>query len=365
MKQSGNKHWQRKTQSLLASLMYRLAQGPVRSEPFATLLQQIFNEKIKANPVNTDTLNNSPAQVQLGKLPKTKRLKRKFAHFLKLQQQKEKDREQPSDHHPLTIGQTVNGWAGLSGQDEKEFASKVYPKIRKLVIKHYEATGQVSPTDSQVYENPESAFNFMADLFNILIEETPADKKNSLIEQMKAILIASSTQSALEVDNELVHDASAMLTNEIVTQISEALSRNPSVKDRLLHPLFGELIEMEARKYGWDSGLPANNYTQLQSALSQDGVSANKRMMARSLRRLGRKNILQNVDDALGGNLIENLNKIISEQTTVEQNKTQSVWEFSPVSTGDNAEIEKSVRDWLFRRKNNDTSRNHYRRTVR
>jgi len=150
-----------------------------------------------------------------------------------------------------------------------------------------------------------------------------------------------------------------MLTSEIVTQISEALSRNPSAKDGLLHPLFGELIAMEAKKYGWDSGVPANHHTQLQSAISQNGVSHNKRMVSRSLRRLGRKNILQNINDALDGNLIENLNKIISEQTTIEQNKTQSVWEFSPVSTGDNAEIEKSVRDWLFRRKNNDTSRNH------
>jgi hypothetical protein len=141
-----------------------------------------------------------------------------------------------------------------------------------------------------------------------------------------------------------------MLTAEISTQISEALSRNPSAKDRLLHPVFGELMAMEARKYGWDSGLPANNYTQLQSALSQDGVSANTRMMSRSLRRLGRKNILQNVDDALDGNLIENLNKIISEQMTVEQNKTQSIWEYSPVSSGDTAETEKSVREWLFRR---------------
>jgi hypothetical protein len=208
-------------------------------------------------------------------------------------------------------------------------------------------------------ERWQGSFSFMADLFNILIEETPADKKNSLIKQMKAALITSSTQSVLEVDNELLHDASTILTTEIVTQMSEALSDNPSANDRLTHPLFGELMAMEAKKYGWDSGVPANHCAQLQSVISQNGVSPNKRMMSRSLRRLGRKNVLQNISDALDGNLIENLNKIISEQTTVEQNKTQSVWEFSPVLTGDNAEIEKSVREWLFRRKNNDTSRNH------
>lgn len=359
MKQSSNKQYQRKAQSLLASLMYRLAQGPVETEPFTASLQQLYSDRITVNPVNTDVLKNSLAQVQLGKLPKTKRLKSKFAHFLKLQQQKGGDREQPSDNPPLTIGQIVNGWAGLTGQDETEFASKVCPEIRKLAIKHYKATGQLGLTDSQAYEDPETAFNFMTDLFNILVEETPADKKDSLAEQIKNTLFASGTQSAVEVNNQLLHDASAMLTSEIVTQISEALSHNPSAKDRLFHPLLGELMAMEANKYGWDSGVPANHYDQLQSALSQNGVSPNKRMISRSLRRLGRMNVLQNINDALDGNLIENLNKLINEQMTVEQDKTRNIWDFSPVSPKDTAETEKIVREWLFRRNRNDTDRNH------
>ena len=107
---------------------------------------------------------------------------------------------------------------------------------------------------------------------------------------------------------------------------------------------------MEAKKYGWDSEVPANHDAQLQSALSQNGVSPSERTMSRSLRRLGRNNVLQNINDVLDGNLIENLNKIISEQTDIEQSKTQSIWEFSPVSQGDNAEMKKSVREWLFRR---------------
>jgi len=52
----------------------------------------------------------------------------------------------------------------------------------------------------------------------------------------------------------------------------------------------------------------------------------------------------------LDDNLSENLNKIAREQMAEEQNKTQSVWEFSPVSPKDTAETEKSVREWLFRR---------------
>lgn len=197
MKHSGNKQWQRKPQSSLASLMYRLAQGSVETEPFTSLLQQIYSDRITANPVNNDALKNSLAQIQLGKLPKTKRYRRKFAHFLKIQKQNVEDRKQPSDNPLLTIGQVVNGWAGLTGQDKTEFVSKVCPKIRMLAIEHYQAIGHLGCTDSQAYENPESAFNFMTDLFNILIEETPADKKDSLVEQIKTTLFTSGTYQQL------------------------------------------------------------------------------------------------------------------------------------------------------------------------
>ena len=77
------------------------------------------------------------------------------------------------------------------------------------------------------------------------------------------------------------------------------------------------------------------------------------------MKKLGRKNILQNTNDALDGNLIKNLHKIIIEQTAIEQNNTQSIWEFSPISPKETAEIEKSIREWLFRRNENDTGPNH------
>ena len=359
MKQSENKQWQRKTQSLLALLTYRLAQGPVETEPFTASLQQIYSGRITANPITASALKNPQAPVQLGKLLKTNRLKRKLVHFIRLRKQNEKKLKQPFDYPPLTIGHIINGWARLTGQDEMEFTSKVCPKINKLLSERYKSIGCVGLTDSQAYDDPESTSNFIIDLLDIFIEETPGDNKDSLVEQIKTTLFTPGMQSALEADDELLHDASTMLTSDIVMQINEALSHNPSAKDRLLHPLFGELMAIEAKKYGWDSGVPTDHYAQLQSVLLQNDVSPNKRSTSRSLRRLGRKNILQNINDALDGNLIENLNKIISEQTTVEQNKTQSVWEFSPISPSDTAETEKSVREWLFRRDKNDTSRNH------
>ena len=118
---------------------------------------------------------------------------------------------------------------------------------------------------------------------------------------------------------------------------------------------------MEAQKYGWDSGVPSNHDTQFQSALSQNGVSSSKRMVSRSLKRLGRKNILQNLDDALDGNLTDNLKKIISEQTAIEPSKTINIWEFEPVSPKDAPENAKSIREWLFRRNNNDGRKRRFK----
>ena len=355
MKQLGNKQWHRKTESLLALLMYRKAQGAVETEPFATLMQQIFSDVIAANPVDANVLKNSMAQFKLGKLPKTKRTRRRFAYSWKLYQQTKKNGEQPPDP-PLIIGDLINIWAELTDQDKAEFATRVCPKIKKLLAKQYKATGHIGFTDSQTNENPESAFDFMANLFNILVEETPEDKKDCLTEKIKNNLPALNTQPMSENANELLHDVSTMFTSEIVTQINGALCDNPSAKDRLLHPLVGEVIAMEAEKYGWDSGVPADNHARLQSAISQNGVSLNKRMTSRSLRRLGRKSTLQNISDAVDGNLMQNLNAIISEQTTSEQNKSQTIWE---PSSGDTAESEKGVREWLFRRDKNGTSRNH------
>jgi hypothetical protein len=88
VKQLGNKQYQRKTESLVALLIYRLAQGSVEYESFTALLQQVLTERIKAKPVSIDTLSNSVAQVQLGKLPKTKRLKEEFRHFFQAERVK-------------------------------------------------------------------------------------------------------------------------------------------------------------------------------------------------------------------------------------------------------------------------------------
>jgi hypothetical protein len=174
MKKPGNKQWQRKTQALIAQVMRCLAHGPVNAEAITSKLQQIYHDRINNSPINSNRPHDFGAPIQLGKLPKTKRLQRKFAHYIELLKLNEIGLKQTADSPTLTIGIIVDGWAGLTGQDKTEFESKVRSKIARLLIIQYKNTKQLGFTDAQVYENPESAFNFMTDFLNILIEETPA-----------------------------------------------------------------------------------------------------------------------------------------------------------------------------------------------
>jgi hypothetical protein len=223
MKKPGNIQWQRKTQALIVQVMRCLAHGPVNAEAITSKLQQIFNDRISNISINSNRPHDFEAPIQLDKLPKTKRLRRKYTNYMELLKLNEMGRKQTSDSPSLTIGTIVDGWAGLTGQDKTEFESKVRPKIARLLIEQYVNTKQLGFTDTQAYEKPESAFNFMADLYNILIEETPAEQMAALTQQIQASLIAIGTQP-VEVNDELLHDASALVTKELVLLLFAAIS---------------------------------------------------------------------------------------------------------------------------------------------
>jgi hypothetical protein len=349
MKQPGNKKWQRKTQTLIAQVMRCLAHGPVNAEAITSKLQQIFNDRISNISINSNRPHDFKAPIQLGKLPKTKRLRRKYTNYIELLKLNEMGRKQTSDSPSLTIGAIVDSWAGLTGQDKTEFESKVRPKIARLLIVQYVHTKQLGFTDAQAYEKPESAFNFMADLYNILIEETPAEQMAALTQQIQASLIAIGTQP-VEVNDELLHDASALVTKELVLRLFPVISHDTAIKDRLLQPVFGALVEMETKKYGWESGVLEDNVTKLQSELKGKGISTSTRTLTHALKKLNRKNISQNIQNVLAGKLNQDLEKEVNEQE-VKENQTQSQWVCEPVSPGDQRETEKRILELLFKRR--------------
>ncbi|MBM2824426.1 MAG: hypothetical protein HW402_90 [Dehalococcoidales bacterium] len=94
MKQSASKQPQRKSQSLVAIVMYQLPQVPVEPEPFATSMQQMFKERITAHSIDTHVFKDALPEIRLSKFMRKNQLKRKLAHFLQLQEQDNKDQKE-------------------------------------------------------------------------------------------------------------------------------------------------------------------------------------------------------------------------------------------------------------------------------
>ena len=96
-KESGKQQWQRKAQALVALMIYRLAQGPMDTEPFATILQQICADRIKHAHIEGGVLSGFLAHIDLAKLVKKKRFKRKSDDLRYAYQQYVKETNQSPD----------------------------------------------------------------------------------------------------------------------------------------------------------------------------------------------------------------------------------------------------------------------------
>ncbi len=234
-------------------------------------------------------------------------------------------------------------WAVLTDQNEDEFILKINPKITRLVVEHYLKTKQLGVTDDYAYEKPELAFDFLADLFNILVEEIFPEKQAIIGEKILRLLSSDST--TIIPDDEVLLEASTLATFDAVTQINERLSAEPLLKERLNQPVLAEILTMEAKAYGWDEVTSSDNVPKLQSTLSQAGCQTDKRTMSRSLKSLARKNPLQTIKDALNDNLMKNIINRISE-IKLKADRIETSFEFPSDSEVDNTQ----VRKWIFRR---------------
>ena len=162
-----------KAQALSGLLLYRVSSGSVDNEYFASILQQMYRDKIKNIHIDPGTLNNSFAEVDLDKLVKKKRFKRKSDEFQRILQQYVKQNGQSSDETIVTLGDIVTWWADLTHQDKDEFMLRIHPRVAALVAEQ---------SDIAVLQNPDvdqtgAAFKFVQDLLLILLSETPPDKK--------------------------------------------------------------------------------------------------------------------------------------------------------------------------------------------
>jgi hypothetical protein len=345
-----------KAQALSVLLLYRVSSGSVDNEYFASILQQMYRNK-KDIHIDPGALNNSLAEVDLDKLVKKKRFKRKSDEFQRIFQQYVKQNGQSSDEAPVTLGDIVTWWADLTNQDKEEFMLRINTKIAALVAEQ---------SDIAVLQNPGSdqtgaAYKFGQDLLLILLSETPADKKAALVEHLKKTILDAGSKSEIELPDEILSLSCKLIISDSITKLDNAFSVNHAAKMSLQKPLFAAVIETMAKKYGWESGVPDDNNAKLTIGLKGKGLFFNEKTQSRALKELARRNVLLNIDSAIDGTLINDLAKIILDQRTNQQNQTKSEFVYESISPEADTEIKRTIRELLFKGRNKDgkPDRNH------
>ena len=339
-----------KAQALSGLLLYRVSSGSVDNEYFASILQQIYRDQMKNVHIDPSALNNSLAEVDLDKFVKKKRFQRKSDDFQRILEQYAKQTNQSSDETILTIGDIVSWWADLTHQNKEEFMLRIHPKVAALVAEQ---------SDIAVIQNPGNdetgvAFKFGQNLFRILLSETPADKKAALVEHMKEAILNMGNLSEIDLPDEILNLSCRLIISDSITKMEDAFSVNPAAKISLQKPLLGAVIEITAKKYGWESGVPDGNNAKLKTELKEKGIFFNERTQSRALKTLARRNILHNIESAMNGTLMNDLAKIILDQRTSQQNQTQSEYVYEPISTEVDAETKKKILELIFKRRNED-----------
>lgn len=337
-----------KAQALSVLLLYRVSSGSVDIEYFASILQQIYHDRIKNVCIDSSALNNSLAQVDLDKLVKKKRFKRKSDDLQRAFQQYVKQTNQSDGDTTVTIGDIMSWWADITHQDQAEFMLRIHPKITALVAEHGDAVLKQNLQNDQTG----AAFNFGQNLFRILLSETPPDKKAALVEEMKNIILNVGTMSDITLPDEILSLSCKLLIGDAVTKMEEAFSINPAAKSSFQKPLFAAVIEIMAKKYGWESGVPDDNNAKLRTELKDKGLFFNERTQSRALKELARRNVVLNIDSVLDGTLINDLAKIILDHRTNQQNQTQSIFVCEPISPEVDAEAKNKIRELIFKRRN-------------
>ena len=339
-----------KAQALSGLLLYRVSSGHVDNEYFASILQEIYRDQMKNVHFDSNALINSLAEVDLDKLVKKKRFQTKSDDFQRIFEQYAKQTNQSNDETTLTIGDIVFWWVDLTHQNKEEFMLRIHPKVAALVAEQ---------TDIAVIQNPGNdetgvAFKFGQNLLRILLSETPPDKKASLVEHVKETILNMGNLSNIDLPDEILNLSCKLLISDSITKIEDAFSVNPAAKISLQNLLFGAVIEITAKKYDWQSGVPDDNNAKLKTELKEKGIFFNERTQSRALKTLARRNILHNIESAMNGMLMNDLAKIILDRRASQQNQTQSEYVYEPISTEVDTETKKKILELIFNRRNKD-----------
>ena len=339
-----------KAQALSGLLLYRVSSGHVDNEYFASILQEIYRDQMKNVHVDSSALINSLAEVDLDKLVKKKRFQRKSDDFQRILEQYAKQTNQSNDETTLTIGDIVSWWVDLTQQNKEEFMLRVAPKITALVTESGDAVLKPNPQNDKTG----CSFKFGQNLLRILLSETPLDKKAALVEHVKETILSMGNLSDIDLPDEILNLSCKLIISDSIANMEDAFSGNPAAKISLQQPLLGAVIEITAKKYDWQSGVPDDNNAKLKTELKEKGIFFNERVQSHAVKTLARRNILDNINSTLDGMLINDLAKIILDQRTSQQNQTQSEYVYEPISTEVDTETKKKILELIFKRRNED-----------
>jgi hypothetical protein len=339
-----------KTQALSGLLLYRTSSGHVDNEYFASILQQIYRDQMKNIHVDFNALKNSLAAVDLNKLVNKKRFQRKSDDFQRVLKQYAKQTNQSNEETTPTIGDILSWWVDLTHQNTEEFMSRVAPKINALVAESGDAVLNQNPQN----ELTEATFRFGQNLLRILLSETPPDKKAALVEHVKETILNMGNLSNIDLPDEILNISFRLIISDSITKMEDAFFVNPAAKISLQQPLLGAVIEIMAKKYDWQSGVPDDNNAKLKTELKEKGIFFNERTQSCALKTLARRNILHNIESAMNGTLMNDLAKIILDRRASQQNQTQSEYVYEPISADVDTETRKKILELIFKRRNED-----------
>lgn len=183
---------------------------------------------------------------------------------------------------------------------------RLHSKLVPLVKDWENKTGCLGLGNEAVFEHPTEAAQFMAQSVNLLIAETPpANLAHGIRSAMQAVVDNPSSKVEKEL-HDLLGDASEFTAWKTNRQIGAALEANPESKVALSAPEVTALVEYEEAKQGWGGDAQIAMHIledSLGAELSQHSGGTTRDALAEALKSVGRCSPLNNLRDALRGQL--------------------------------------------------------------
>jgi len=348
----------RKAKSWLAMLTFYCALGQTQLDVLSQRLMSLYKPVVRPKilqRVIKNTLCQVTSQKETPGLKKrlmsrraSKRIEGRVFSFPQMLDGKTLAR---SKQNTCTLGRLVSSWAVLTDQAPKDFIVRVYPSINRLYRNWRTGTSCRGFSDGDCLSHPKEFAEFMSGFYRTLVQETPEENLERLMQQgISALGSAIETGDLNNTIYELCGQASYLMTADTVRKIESALKINPSARDRINIPEFKALVLWEETKLGWSENRNKASEILKESLDSEleEADTAKDDIIRSSMESIGRRSLLSNLQDALNGKLrprlIESIRRLLG---NIYQHMA-STWEFD-TSALIKENID-SIRRWLFRR---------------